>query len=115
MKKHWTRKVAKIISVVAIAIGLFSLVFMTLWNWLIPPLFRGPVITFWQALGLLVMSKIILFGLRGRPGRPPWFWRRRIMERWEQMSPEERERFRQGLQKGWNPSGPFGPPEGPKS
>ena len=115
MKGHLIRRVLKVIVIVTIATSLLTFIFMTLWNWLIPPLFRGPVVTFWQALGLLLLSKIMLFGVRGRPGGPPWHWRRRMMERWEQMSTEERERFRQGLQKGWNPFGPFGPPQDPNS
>ena len=104
MKKHWIRRVPKIIAIVAIGISLLTFIFMALWNWLIPPLFRGPVLTFWQALGLLVLSKIMLFGLRGKPGPPPWHWRRRMMERWEQMTPEERQKFKEGMRG----CGPFG-------
>lgn len=97
MRRHWGRKVLKILVIAIIAISLITFLTMTLWNWLIPPLFHGPVITFWQALGLLILSKLILFGSRGRPGPPPWAWRRRVMERWDHMTPEERDQFRQGL------------------
>ena len=38
-----------------------------LWNWLLPPLFGWPQITFWQALGLLALCRI-LFGGFGRHG-----------------------------------------------
>ena len=38
---------------------------MWLWNWLIPELFNGPVLTYWQTLGLLVLSKILFSGLGG--------------------------------------------------
>lgn len=38
---------------------------MTLWNWLIPTLFSGPVISYWQAIGLLVLSKILFSGGHG--------------------------------------------------
>ena len=114
MRKPFVRRLPKILVIVAIVATVVTFVAMTLWNWLIPPLFHGPVLTFWQTLGLLVLSKLFLGGFRGRPGPPPWHWRRRIMERWEQMTPDEREKFRQGLQKGWNPFGPFGPPDEPK-
>src|SRR5262245_28572535 len=67
-----------------------------LWNWLAPALFDLPVITFWQALGLLVLSRL-LFGGFGRHGCGRPDFRRRLSERWGQMSPEERERFRHGL------------------
>ncbi len=40
-------------------------VFMLLWNALVPVLFNGVVITFWQALGLLVMAKLLFGGLGG--------------------------------------------------
>jgi len=66
-----------------------------LWNWLLPPLFGWREITFWQALGLLALCRI-LFGGRG-PGFGRSHFRRRMGERWEQMTPEERERFRHGL------------------
>jgi hypothetical protein len=67
-----------------------------LWNWLLPPLFGWRQITFWQALGLLVLCRI-LFGGFGLHGRGRSNFRRRMAERWERMTPEERERFRQGM------------------
>lgn len=83
-------------------LALFGYLFMLLWNWLMPALFGLHGITFWQALGLLILSKILFSGFRGRSGRRgpwrgPWGWRRGMRERWEQMTPEEREKFRQGL------------------
>ena len=36
-----------------------------LWNWLLPSLFGWPSVTFWQALGLLALCRI-LFGGFGR-------------------------------------------------
>ncbi len=44
---------------VVIAITVFPAVTMLLWNWLVPTLFSGPVITYWQALGLIILSKIL--------------------------------------------------------
>jgi hypothetical protein len=115
MKQHWMRRAPKILVIVALVVTVVAFMVMMLWNWLIPSLFHGPVLTFWQALGLLVLSRLLLGGFRGRPGPPPWHWKRRMRERWAQMTPEERERFRQGSQKGWNPFGPFGPPDEPTS
>ena len=66
-----------------------------LWNWLLPALFSVPEITFWQALGLLVLCRI-LFGGLGMHGRGPRRW-----GRWEHMTPEERERFRHGMRGRW--------------
>ena len=67
-----------------------------LWNWLLPPLFGWRQITFWQALGLLALCRI-LFGGLGLHGSGRSRFRRRMQERCEQMTPEERERFRQGI------------------
>jgi hypothetical protein len=36
---------------------------MTLWNWLIPVLFHGPALSFWQTAGLFLLSKILLTGI----------------------------------------------------
>lgn len=68
-----------------------------LWNWLAPALFGLPPVTFWQAIGLLALCRILFggFGLSGGGVRSNS--RRRMRERWEQMTPEERERFRLGL------------------
>ena len=77
--------------------ALFTFVVMSLWNWLMPGLFGWHMITFWQALGVLLLSKILFGGFRpGWGGR----WRGRMMERWESMTPEEREKFRSGLRHG---------------
>ncbi len=75
-----------------------------LWNWLLPPLFGWREVTFWQALGLLALCRI-LFGGLGLHGSGRSNVRRRMAERWEHMTPEERERFRQGMRGRWG----FGP------
>ncbi len=82
-----------------LAATLFTFVVRGLWNWLMPGLFGWHLITFWQALGILILSKILFGGFRGRPG---WggHWRGRMIERWEKMTPEEREKFREGLRCG---------------
>lgn len=36
---------------------------MSLWNWLIPLLFSGPEMNFWQTAGLFLLSKILLTGI----------------------------------------------------
>ncbi len=50
---------------------LFTFVVMWLWNWLVPELFNGPVIVFWQTLGLLVLSKILFSGIGGGHSKHP--------------------------------------------
>lgn len=69
---------------------------MLLWNWLLPSIAAWPSITFWQALGLLALCRILFGGVAFRGG-PRSHIRRRMAERWEQMSPEQRERFRAAM------------------
>lgn len=72
-----------------------------LWNWLLPPLFGWRQITFWQAIGLLALCRILFGGLGIRGSHRSHMRsnvRRRMAERWEQMTPEEREKVRQRWQ-----------------
>jgi hypothetical protein len=77
-----------------IAIG--GEIVMQLWNRLLPSIFGWRQITFWQAVGLLALCRI-LFGGLGRHGFDRSRFRGRMAERWERMTPEQRERFRQGM------------------
>ncbi len=83
-------------------VALGGVIVRALWNALLPHLFGWPSITFWQALGLLVLCRI-LFGGLGLRGGPPSRVHRHVRERLEGMSPEERERFRQGMRGGVGP------------
>ena len=76
-----------------IGIAIFGGIVMLLWNALMPEIFHLPLITFWQALGLLILAKILFSGFRGGPkGR----WKRdSLREGWAKMTPEQQERFRQ--------------------
>ena len=96
MRRNWARKVLMFALFAALFLTVFSYVVMRLWNWLTPDLFGWHPISFWQAVGLLVLSKILLGGGRGLHGGR-MHWRRRMMERWEHMTPEEREKFRQSM------------------
>jgi len=108
------KRIAKIafiaLPLFVLAFALFGYVVMSLWNWLTPALFGWKVITFWQALGLVVLCKILFGGFRGGRGGH-MHWRRRMMDRWEQMTPEEREAFRKGME---GRCGHFGPTATPK-
>lgn len=88
MKRKWIFFVAPLAIVAFIALG--GEVVLLLWNWLLPALFGWRQITFWQALGLLALCRILFGGLGGRGVHHPSGLRRR-------MTPEEREKFRQGL------------------
>lgn len=82
-----------------------------LWNWLMPLLFGLRQITFWQAVGLLVLCRILFGGFRLSGAGSRSNFRRRMAERWEKMTPEERERYRQSWR---GRCGSFEPPLEPK-
>ena len=89
--------VLRVLLIVAVAFVVFGFITMQLWNWLMPAIFGLRTISFLQAIGLVLLSKILLSGFR-----PPWAggrrrWKEHMAERWAQMTPEERERFREGM------------------
>ena len=96
MRNTWMRRGLKFVVIATVVAALFGVVVMSLWNWLVPAVFGGRTITYWQGLGVLILTRILVGGFRGGPG-PGLHWRRRMIDRWEHMTPEERERFRQGL------------------
>src|SRR5207248_5383625 len=99
MRRHRFLRVLKIALFATLAVTVVSFLVMSLWNVLMPGIFAVRAISFWQALGLLVLSKILFGGFRPYTGAGSR-WRRRMMERWEQMTPEEREKFKQGMRCG---------------
>ena len=90
-------KAVKIVVLIAVALTVFGFVTEHLWNWLMPAIFGLKAITFVQALGLVVLSKILLGGFHKHGGGGPRGWKRGMEERWGRMSPEERERFKAGM------------------
>ena len=95
---RWSVKGLAVLAAVAAVVAVLSFVVMLLWNSLVPAQFRGPPLQYWQALGLLLLSRILFGGLRGRGG---WHghWRQRMWrERWESLTPEERARLREQFQ-----------------
>ena len=59
---------------------------MLLWNWLLPPLFGWPQITLLQGFGLLALCRILFGGFGGGGAGHS-----------KNMTPEDRERFRQRM------------------
>ncbi len=93
-------KVVKIAAAILFFGTLFGFGTMYLWNWLVPTLFHGPIITFWQTIGLIVLSKILFGGFKGKGGR--WggrhnmreHWKRKMEERMATMTEEEIEKWK---------------------
>jgi hypothetical protein len=115
MKTRWIRTLFGVALFLTIAIAGFGQAVHYLWNWLMPAIFGLPALTFWQAVGLLALSWVLFGGWRGFRGPGPGYrghWRRRMAERWEKMTPEEREKFREGLR---GRCGQFSPEPQPKA
>lgn len=103
MKNNMRRPYRKLwfIPIALVALFGFGLVTMLLWNWLVPVLFHGPIITYWQAFGLLLLSKILFGGFKGRPGG--WhhrgddhgMWKEKMRAHMANMTPEQKERMKE--------------------
>jgi len=108
MKGTWMLKGMKMAGFLVVGTLLLGLAVMLLWNALIPDAFQGPVLTFWQSVGLLVLSHILLRGWgrwRYSNGWRQERWKHRFEEKLAGMSPEEQEKFKQEWRRrcGWVP------------
>jgi hypothetical protein len=90
MRKLWV-----IVPLCLLAAALFGFIVMNLWNAVVPAVFGGKIITFWQALGLLVLTRILVGGSFRRGGFGDRHRARRAI--WERLTPEEREKLRAGM------------------
>lgn len=98
-KHNWVKGILAALIFVPLFGFLFGWIVMLLWNALIPDLFHGPLISFWQAVGLIILSKLLFgkFGGHGYGcGRGGWRnrWKERMRDKWEHLSPEEKEKMR---------------------
>jgi Ca2+/H+ antiporter, TMEM165/GDT1 family len=94
-KNFWIKRV--IFIPIAIAAGglIFGNLVMFLWNSILPTVLGVSAITFWQALGILVLSKILFGGFRSGHGHYHGHAGNHFRGRWMNMSPEERETMKQ--------------------
>jgi hypothetical protein len=92
MKAH-----VKFLMMGLVAISGFGAIIMLLWNWLMPSVFGLAAISFWQALGLLALVRILFGNIGGKfgmgMGRPHHRHHNHLREKWEKMTPEERKRY----------------------
>jgi len=109
MRRRWIFFAPLAIVGFALFIGAGGWIVQQLWNWLAPALFAWHPITFWQALGMLALCRI-LFGGFGLHSGGHSHMRRHMGERCGHMTPEERERFRQGIRSRFG----FGQAPGPE-
>ena len=99
-RSFWLVKAVKFVFFAALFVTVAGFATMSLWNWLMPMIFHLPALTFWQTLGLIVLSRVLTGGF-GRGGRGGWArgraWKRQMQQRMEAFSPAEREKFRQQM------------------
>ena len=100
-RRSWPRRIFLFVVIGPIAVFIFGMVVMWLWNNALAPALRIPTITFWQGLGILVLSKILFGSFGGGGGSRHHSWRERMTQKWNRMSPEEREKFKEKWKDRW--------------
>lgn len=104
-KRFWMLRGLKIMTFMLFAGTFVTYLVMSLWNWLMPVIFGLTVISFWQALGLLILSKILFGWSWGKGPKNKWGghnrsgWKHRMKEQWQGMSQEEKEAFKEKMGK----------------
>src|SRR5690242_14606484 len=108
MKRKWYFIAPAALLAIALFVWVGGEAVRLLWNWLMPEVFGLREITFWQALGVLALSRI-LFGTWGRHHSGGSKMRRRMGS----MTPEERARCREKMRErfGIGPRAAEGPAE----
>ncbi len=93
MRKIWIRKIPVVIAIAAAGIFVFSGVVMLLWNGILPAVLHIGTITIWQAAGILLLSKILFGGFKGRRMFNGSCRKKSLFMKWQYMTPEEKEKF----------------------
>lgn len=106
MRAFWIRKILMITFFGTLAFAAFAAVVMLLWNWLVPDLFGGSLITFIQAAGLLLLIKILTWSFGGkRNHRMSGYWKHRCREKFANMTEDERNalkhKFKEAYENRW--------------
>ncbi|WP_207632606.1 hypothetical protein [Foetidibacter luteolus] len=108
MKRYfWGKKLVMLAIFIFAVITPLSFIVMALWNNILVPVLQVNAIGFWQALGIFTLCRILFGGLPGRWGRgygghwggPSFEKRKEMMEKWQNMTPEERQKFKQEWRK----------------
>lgn len=95
MKGYWFAKIALM---VILFFTVVTGVVMYLWNWLMPDIFSLRPITFWEAAGILLLSKILFgFGKKGghHPGGPSW------KHKWGGMTEDQKNQWKEKFKEKW--------------
>ncbi|WP_338868153.1 hypothetical protein WBJ53_16780 [Spirosoma sp. SC4-14] len=114
MKRFRFRHGIRFLGFAILFLSLVGWIVMALWNALLPSILGVSAISWVQALGLLLLSRILFGGFggrgfgsrgfggqrygsgsRGRFGSARYEWKQKMAERWSQMTPEQRQQMRQ--------------------
>ena len=93
MKKRWMKIIPLVILLGTAGALAFSGLVMLLWNGIFPAVFHVGAITIWQAAGILLLSKILFSGFKGRHGHNRW--KKQMFGQWQDMTEEEKQMFRE--------------------
>jgi hypothetical protein len=93
MKKYWIKKGLMFFAFFTAMLLLVAFVVMGLWNALLPAVLGVKTITFIQALGILLLSKILFGGFGGGGSGRGRQWKMKFQEKIGSMTPEEKEKF----------------------
>jgi Ca2+/H+ antiporter, TMEM165/GDT1 family len=101
MKKgFWIKKIIGFMVLGAVAVLVFGFVVMSLWNAILPAVLGVKTITFMQALGIFILSKILFGGFKGRGGgwgAKKQEWRMKMQDKWQHMSADERQQWKEKM------------------
>ena len=97
MDKFWVIKGIKILLMMALFLLFMGTVVMLLWNFLMPSVFNLPVLDLGQAIGLLILSRILTGGFRTGmiASKEHWEHKKQSWEKWSNMTPDERQRWKE--------------------
>src|SRR5688572_6981874 len=96
-RRFWFGKAVMILVFCTAFVMLFSYIVMRLWNGILPDVLGVRTISFWQAMGILVLSKILFSGFGGFHQKKEQFknrFRQKMLDKWEHMTPEEKQKFK---------------------
>jgi hypothetical protein len=120
--KNKYRVIKMILFVIAFPLGLifFGLLVMYLWNLTLPGVLNVSPINFWQAIGILLLSKLLFGGFPGGWNRRGERWKKNMGEKLARMTPEQRENFKKEWRsrcsiEGWTADKTFKPTKVPES
>lgn len=80
-----------------VMVAIVTAVVMLLWNWLVPELFKGRMISYWQALGILVLARI----LTGLGKASSSHFKNKMHHGWKSLPDDEKDRLREKFRDKW--------------